>query len=95
MNDCLIFYIIQHKILFEYQFCFQKGSWAHMALIALIDKLSEALDNGDYVIGVVLNFSKAFNTVDHFILLENVCISGIRNVALQWLKDNFNDLSTV
>ena len=36
-----------------------------MALIVLLDRISEALDIGEYVIGVCLDFSKAFDTVNH------------------------------
>ena len=36
-------------------------------MIILIDKIVSALDNGDSVIGVFLDFSKAFDTVDHII----------------------------
>ena len=58
-----------------------------MALITLVDKITEALDKGDNVIGVFLDFSKAFDTVDHSILLEKMFTYGIRDVALQWFKD--------
>ena len=47
MYDRLISYIIQHKILFEHQFGFQKGKSIQMALITLVDKIIEALDKGD------------------------------------------------
>ena len=43
-----------------------------MAVLTLVDKISEALNNGDYVIGVFLDFSKAFDTVDHDILLKKL-----------------------
>ena len=55
-----------------------------MALITLIDKISKALDDGDFVIGVFLDFSKAFDTVDHNILLKKLDIYGIRGLALKW-----------
>ena len=58
-----------------------------MALFTLVDKITEALDKGDYVIGVFLDFSKAFDTVDHSILLARMFTYGIREVALQWFKD--------
>ena len=57
-----------------------------MAFITLIDKISEALDNSDFVIGVFLDFSKAFDTVDHSILLKKLHIYGIRGIALQWFE---------
>ena len=70
MYNRLITYINQNYLLYNLQFGFQKGKSTHMALITLIDKISEALDDGDFVIGVFLDFSKAFDTVDHNILLQ-------------------------
>ena len=89
MYDRLISYILKHKILFGYQLGFQKGKSTHMALITLVDKVTEALDNGDYVVGVFLNFSKAFHTVEHSLLLDKMFIYGVRNIALNWFKDYF------
>ena len=39
-------------------------------MIILIDKIVSALDNGDSVMGVFLDFSKAFDTVHHTMLLK-------------------------
>ena len=72
MNNRLIDYINENKLLYKYQFGFQKGKSTYMAVLTLVDKISEALDNGDYVIGVFLDFSKAFDTVDHDILLRKL-----------------------
>ena len=76
MYDRLISCMLKH-ILFEYQFGFQKGKSTHMALITLVDRITEALDIGDYVVGVFLDFSKAFDTVDHAILLDKLFIYGV------------------
>ena len=86
MYNRLITYINQNHLLYNLQFGFQKGKSTHMALITLIDKISEALDNGDFVIGVFLDFSKAFDTVDHSILLKKLHIYGIRGLVLQWFE---------
>ena len=83
MYDRLISYMLKHNILFEYQFGFQKGKSTRMAIITLVDRMTEALDNGDYVVGVFLDFSKAFDTVDHAILLHKMSIYGVRTIALQ------------
>ena len=42
-----------------------------MALMTLMDNLINFLDKGEYVIGIFLDFSKAFDTVDHGILLQS------------------------
>ena len=41
-----------------------------MALMTLMDKLITALENCEHVVGIVLDFAKAFNTLDHEILLK-------------------------
>ena len=45
-----------------------------------------ALDNGEYAVGIFLDFQEAFDTVDHNILLDKLCNYGIRGIALEWLK---------
>ena len=57
-----------------------------MALITLMDKLTNAIENGEYVIGIFLDFSKAFDTVNHDILLEKLEHYGIRGCALSWFR---------
>ena len=54
-----------------------------MALMILMDKLIKSLQNGDYMIGMFLDFSKAFDTVDHDILLKKVYHYGICDKCLK------------
>ena len=58
-----------------------------MALIVLIDKISEALENSDCVIGIFLDFSKAFDTVDHTILSQKTVFYGIHDITLSWFEN--------
>ena len=53
MYNRLIQFINDNNLLYNLQFGFQKGKSTHMALIVLLDKISEALDNGEHVIGVL------------------------------------------
>ena len=74
MYSRLIDFLEENKILIVNQFSFRKNHSSYMALMVLIDKLTKALENGDYVIGMFLDFSKAFDTVNHHILLEKTGI---------------------
>ena len=57
-----------------------------MALMVMMNELTNALDNGDHVIGTFLDFSKAFDTVNHSILLDKLYHYGIRDNALEWFS---------
>ena len=62
MYNRRIHYINENRLLYKSQFGFQKGKSTEMALIVLIYHLSEALDKGEYVIGV---FSGLFKSLRH------------------------------
>ena len=74
------------QILHGDQYGFRKKSSTHVALLTFIDKVIQAIENGEYAIGVFLDFSKAFDTVDHKILLDKLDHCGIRGCALSWFR---------
>ena len=57
-----------------------------MALMQLANKIATAINNDDYILGVFLDFSKSFNTVDCRILLNRLEYYGIKGKALAWLE---------
>ena len=59
--------------------------------MSFMDKVIESLDNGEYVVGIFLDFSKAFDTVDHCILLKKLDFYGVRGSALSWVKSNLDN----
>ena len=68
-----------------------------MALMTLVDKSTKYLDDGEYVVGIFLDFSKAFDTVNYLILLKKLSIYGIRGQALSWFQsylDNRQQFAT-
>ena len=89
----LMNFITNNKLLYKYQFGFQKGKSTYMALILLIDRITEALDKGDCVVGIYLDFSKAFDTVNHEILLQKLSMYGIQDTALEWFRDYLTNRS--
>ena len=52
-----------------------------MALVCMLDKWHTAMEKGDYAIGIFIDFRKAFDTVDHSILLFKLYHYGVRGRA--------------
>ena len=86
MYSRLIDFLEENKILIVNQFGFRKNHSQYMVLMVLIDEVTKALENGGCVIGKVLDFSKAFDTMNHHILLEKLECYGIRGSALAWFE---------
>ena len=77
MYNRLIQYINENKLLYEYQFGFQRGKSTHMALIVFLDKISEALDRG----GCFLIFQRLST-----LLITRSCLEKYKNmVSRAWL----------
>lgn len=62
-----------------------------MALLDFYDKISRYIDSNEYVIGVFIDLQKAFDTLDHVILLQKLNFYGIRGLALQWFTSYLQD----
>ena len=79
-------YIERQSILSNSQFGFRPKHGPNLALIAAIDKVLQAQEKNNFVMGVFLDFSKAFDTVSHDILLRKLYRYGVRGLALNWLE---------
>ena len=82
MYNHLINFIDANKIL--YQFLFSKCHSTNHAIISLVGKVNNAMDSGKILIGVFLDLRKAFDTVDHCILLDKLYKYGIRGTHWNW-----------
>ena len=91
MYTKLLSFINKYRLLYSNQFGFRRGHSPDLALICLVDKISNALENGEYVLGLFLDFSKAFDTVNHDILFTKLEYLGIRDISLQWFKSYLSD----
>ena len=86
MYNRLIVFIEKHHLLYQFQFGFRKNHSTFMALVILLEKITEALDNSEFAICILIDFRKAFDTVEHNILLQKLYHYGIGGNALQWFN---------
>ena len=56
------------------------------ALLNLTEAITKALDNGNFVYGIFVDLHKAFDTVDHSILLRKLCHYGICGLTKKWFE---------
>ena len=84
VHKYIVEFLDDNNILYEYQFGFRKHHSTSHALIALVKRVTKSLDTGKYVVGVFLDLKKAFDTVDHSILLRKLEKYGIRGNMIKW-----------
>ena len=84
--NCSFNFLNKFNILANNQFGFRRNHFTAYAFIQSHYKLSDAIDQGKITLGLFVDLSKAFDTVNHDILLAKLKFYGVRGVALQWFK---------
>jgi hypothetical protein len=84
MHKRLSKFLDKNKILTQSQYGFRRGRSTELAILNMIDKVTEAVDQKNDCVGVFLDLSKAFDTIDHGILLRKLYLLGIRGVVNNW-----------
>lgn len=69
------------------EFGFRAKHSTYMAIMHLVDKINTAVDQDKTTLGVYLDLSKAFDTIDHNILLYKLEHYGFRGVVNDWFTD--------
>ncbi|MBY0580860.1 MAG: reverse transcriptase family protein [Rickettsiales bacterium] len=84
MHNRLYNYFTKHNLLNNNQYGFRKGHSTEHAVIKLVKEILNGFENNQYTLGVFIDLSKAFDTVDHNILLCKLKNYGVKNNNYKW-----------
>ena len=91
MYNRLINFIEHHNLLSKHQFGFRKNHSTIHPMVLLDNYISEALNNKNYAIAIYCDLRKAFDTVDHSILISKLRKMGIGGTELKWFVNYLTD----
>ena len=84
-NVQIVAYLQKHCLLDPYQSAYKMNHSTMTALLKITDDILDAIDDSDISLLIFLDFSKAFDTVNHKILIEKLKILGFQQETCEWI----------
>ena len=82
-----------NKLLSNCQYGFRQNHSAYLAILDMYDSITNAFEKGEFAIGVFIDLSKAFDTINHDILCRKLELYGVRGTPLSWFRDYLSNRS--
>ena len=86
MHQRFNFFLEQCNCYYPFQFGFRLNYSTNSALMSIVENIQTQLDNGEFPIGVFVDLRKAFDTVDHRVLLQKLEHYGVRGISKKWFS---------
>ena len=83
MYNRIFKYLSENSILYEKQFGFQTSHSIEHAMLLLVNQLYQSFDENKFTLGIFIDLSKTFDTVDHKILTKKLELYGIKGCNLR------------
>ena len=87
MYKRLFNHLQKHNLPYQKQFGFQQDHSVEHAIKQLIDQINEKFENISFTLGIFIDLSKAFNTVNHHIVISKLKNYGMKGENLSRLKN--------
>ena len=91
IHNNLIQFFNKHDVIYKNQFGFRDNSSTDLAVINTINDIISSVENKSINCSIFLDLAKAFNTVNHDILLRKLDKYGIRGIPLLLIKNYLKD----
>jgi hypothetical protein len=91
----LVNHLDRNNLLYVNQYGFQRGKSTEHNLIKVVNFVGNAINNGDYSLGVFFDLKKAFDVVPHDILLNKLNKLGIQGIAWNWFNSYLSERKQV
>ena len=95
MYNCLYKHLQENDILYKKQFGFQLKLSTNHAILHIIDQVNNSFERNQFTLGIFIDLSKAFDTVEHKILTSKLKNYGVRGNNLKWFESYLNNRKTV
>ena len=88
-------FLSKHNILYDSQYGFRSKHSCEDAILEMVGRLLQAWNEDKHCAGIFLDLSKAFDTLDHNLLLHKMEKYGIRGVVLDWFRSYLSDRTLI
>ena len=89
------FFLETRNCYYPFQFCFTLNFSSSNTVMSIVENIETQLDDGKYSAGVFVDLKKAFDTVEHNILLKKQDYYGVKGIANEWFASYLKKQKTI